>query len=113
MAIILAIMVAATMGMAMTATVFAADHAVSTTSTTHTYQIYQIFTGTYDSTSGQLQNLKYGANAATGTTGNSVSATDMAALATIEGKTYASDQLKINDLLPFVDLTGTPVAEIG
>lgn len=113
MAIILAIMVAATMGMAMTATVFAADHAVSTTSTTHTYQIYQIFTGTYDSTTTQLQNLKYGANAKTGTAGNSVSATDMAALATIEGKTYASDQLKINDLLPFVDLTGTPVAEIG
>ena len=91
----------------------AANHTVSTDSTTHTYQIYQIFTGQYDSTSKQLQDLKYGQNAKTGTAPNSVTATDMAALATIAGKTYANDQERIADLSPYVDLNTTPIAEIG
>ena len=108
-----AMLIAMVMMLGMTANVFAANHTVSTDSTKHTYQIYQIFTGTYDSESGQLQDLKYGTNAKTGTPGESVSATDMAALAEIEGKTYANDQAKITDLLPYVDLEGTPVAEIG
>ena len=93
--------------------VFAEEHTVSTDSDSHTYQIYQIFTGTYDAASGQLQDLKYGTNAKTGTAGESVSAADMAALAGIEANSYANDQERIADLLPFVDLTGDPVAEIG
>ena len=93
--------------------VFAEEHTVSTDSDSHTYQIYQIFTGTYDAASGQLQDLKYGTNAKTGTADESVSAADMAALAAIEDKLYANDQERIADLLPFVDLTGDPVAEIG
>jgi fimbrial isopeptide formation D2 family protein/LPXTG-motif cell wall-anchored protein len=89
---------------------FAAEHTVSTESTTHTYQIYQVFTGTVSE--GQLTNLKYGANAV-GTPGEAVSQTDMTTLATIEGKTYADDQAKITDLLPFVNLDSTAIAEIG
>ena len=85
-------------------------HAVSTDSTTHTYQIYQIFTGT--KSGGQLINLKYGVNAK-GTTGGAVSQADMTTLATIEKTQYANDQAKITALLPFADITGNPIAEIG
>ncbi|MBR5932298.1 MAG: isopeptide-forming domain-containing fimbrial protein [Lachnospiraceae bacterium] len=109
----MALMIAVVMCISMSIAVFAADHEVSTTSTTHTYQIYQIFTGTYDSASGQLQNLKYGHNAKTGTEGNSVSATDMAALDAIAKAEYKNDQERITALSPYVDLTSTPIAEIG
>lgn len=107
---VITLLLAAMMVLAMSSVAFAADHTVSTTSDTHTYQIYQVFTGTVSGD--QLVNLKYGTNAKTGTPGNSVSASDMAALATIEGKTYANDQEKIADLSAFVNLTN-PVAEIG
>jgi len=110
---VLALIIALTMVFAMGVTVFAADHTVSTNSTTHTYQIYQIFTGTYDATSEQLQNLKYGQNAKTGTAGESVSATDMEALDAIAKATYNNDQERITALSPYVNLTTTPIAEIG
>ena len=109
----MALALAMVMVLAMSMTAFAANHAVSTTSTTHTYQIYQIFTGTYDATSEQLQNLKYGQNAKTGTEGESVSATDMAALDAIAKATYNNDQERITALSPYVDLTTAPIAEIG
>lgn len=103
------------MFMAMSAAVFAVDHTVSTTSTTHTYEVYQIFTGT--KSGDQLVNLKYGANAKTGTSGASVSKADMESLAAIEAKEkageYANDQARIADLSPFVDLATTPVATLG
>jgi len=92
------------------ATTTPATHRVSTSSTTHTYEIYQVFTGT--NKDGQLTNLKYGQNA-TGTNGESVSATDMAALATIAGTTYATDQAKITALTPYVNLNSEPIATIG
>ena len=85
-------------------------HTVSTSSTTHTYEIYQIFTGTKSGE--QLINLKYGTNAATGTAGESVSDTDMAALDDISNKNYANDQEKISDLKIYVTLTN-PVATLG
>ena len=88
----------------------ATTHTVSTTSSTHTYEIYQIFTGT--KSGDQLTDLKYGENAV-GNTGDAVSQTDMTELARIEEATYADDQAKITDLLPFVNLEGTPIAEIG
>ena len=112
----MALLMAVVMTLAMCTTAFAADpvtHNVSTTSTTHTYQIYQVFTGSYDAASGQLQNLKYGQNAKTGTAGESVSATDMAALDAIANTEYANDQAKITALSPYVDLTTAPIAEIG
>ena len=110
----MALILAMTMVLAMSLTAFAAEpqvttHTVSTTSTTHTYEVYQIFTGT--KSGDQLINLKYGQNAV-GTPGDAVSQADMTKLAEIEGKTYANDQAKITDLLPFVTLSN-PIAEIG
>ena len=111
LAILVAVMILAA---SMSALAAEGDPKISTDSTTHTYQIYQIFTG--EKSGDQLVNLKYGQNAATGTTGDSVSATDMAALAAIVEKEsngqYADDQARIADLSGFVTLSN-PVAEIG
>ena len=101
------------MVLAMSVSVFAAgNHTVTAPSdrANHTYQIYQVFTG--DADGNALTNLKYGLNAV-GETGKVVSQADMEKLKTIEGKTYADDQAKIADLTQFVNLTGTPIAEIG
>ena len=100
------------MVLAMSATVFAANHTVTapTDRDNHTYQIYQVFTGTADGSS--LTNLKYGQNAV-GTTGKAVSQSDMEKLKEIEAKTNQTDQQKIADMSQFVDLESTPIAEIG
>ena len=113
MASLLVAVLALALGSAVALAADPVTHKVSTTSTTHTYQIYQIFTGDYDATSHQLKNLKYGKNAATGDEGDAVSQADMTALAAIAEKTYANDQAKITDLKPFVNLTTTPIAQIG
>ena len=110
---VFALVLAFAMVLAMSATVFAAEGDVTVNmpegKDNHTYEIYQIFTGTVDGTA--LQNLKYGVNAV-GNTGSAVSQQDMTALKTIEAKTYADDQAKIEDLAGFVDLTGDPIATL-
>ena len=109
----IALAVAMVMVLSMGITVFAANHAISTTSTTHTYEIYQIFTGTVDGD--QLTSLKYGQNTKDRTVGAAVSQEDIETLNEIEdaGDTQALDQTDIAAIIPFVDITGTPIAEVG
>ena len=112
---LVALMLALTLAMAMGMTALADDgqtqaaattHNITNGSTTHSYEIYQIFTGTYDSTSKQLKNLKYGANAV-GTTGNAVSAADLKKLSEYSdaGSTQALDQADIAFISQFVTLS--------
>ena len=100
------------MVLAMSATVFAADHTISapTNRENHTYEIYQVFTGTVSD--GQLTNLKYGENAV-GTEGDAVSQTDMAALAALGDMATSTDQEKIAALSEYVNLDSTPIATVG
>ena len=101
------------MVLAMSVSVFAAgNHTVTAPSdrSNHTYQIYQVFTGDADGNS--LTNLKYGRNAV-GTEGAVVSQADMEKLKTIEAKQNQTDQQKIADMSQFVNLSSTPIAEIG
>lgn len=88
-------------------------HKITNNSTNHTYEVYQIFTGKYDATTKQLQNLKYGQNAV-GTTGSAVTAADLKKLAdyTDAGTTQAQDQKDIAFISQFVNLTGDPIATI-
>lgn len=110
---IMALVVAMVMVLSMSMAVFAADHAISTTSETHTYEIYQIFTGTVSD--GQLTSLKYGQNTKDRTVGDAVSQADIATLKGITdaGDTDALDQTDITNIIPFVDITGSPIAEVG
>ena len=89
-----------------------ATHKITNSSTNHTYEVYQIFTGKYDATTGQLQNLKYGQNAVE-TTGDAVSAADLKKLAdyTDAGTTQALDQTDITFISQFVNLLN-PIATI-
>lgn len=110
---IMALAIAMVMVLSMSISVFAANHDISTTSTTHTYEIYQIFTGTV--VDGQLTSLKYGKNTKDRTVDAAVSQADIATLKGIAdaGDTDALDQTDIANIIPFVDITGSPFAEVG
>ena len=74
----------------------------------HTYQVYQIFTGKVDRTA--MTNLKYGENTKTAANkGKAVTPEDLKTLAGIESE---NDQEKLAAILPFADLTTTPVATL-
>lgn len=109
----MALAIAMVMVLSMSISVFAANHDISTTSTTHTYEIYQIFTGTV--VDGQLTSLKYGKNTKDRTVDAAVSQADIATLKGIAdaGDTDALDQTDIANIIPFVDITGSPFAEVG
>ena len=76
----------------------------------HQYEIYQIYIGDVDSDNAQgLLNIKYGANHATGTAGDSVAQSEVEALVDIVANARGTNDLA--DLLAtggYVDLTGTP-----
>ncbi len=104
---VMALVIAVMMMAAMAVTAFAEDYTITITAPTgHTYEVYQIFTGVPKD--GQLTSLKYGKNARTGTEGDAVSQTDMAALKTISDKEakgeYVDDQARIAALTPYVKL---------
>ncbi len=108
---VFALLLIAVMVLSSFSAVFAADATISTDSDTHTYDIYQIFTG--DPVTGEakkLENLKYGQNAV-GTTGNAVSQADIEALNALVDQ--SNDQLDIDNIAEFVDITGTPYKTIG
>lgn len=75
----------------------------------HTYEIFQVFTGTVDADGKTLTELKYGSAAKTGTTGQYLSKTDLAALKAIEKRGLTDEQEIIDAYLPYVDFTKTPV----
>ena len=109
----MALAIAMVMVLSMSISVFAANHEISTTNTKHTYEIYQIFTGTVDN--GKLTSLKYGQNTKGRTIGDPVSQGDVETLNGIAdaGNTAALDQADIAAIIPFVDITGNPIAEVG
>ena len=115
---ILALVIATAMVLTMMSmTAFAADSTTYTITITapagHTYEVFQVFTGTPAGSGDQLNSLKYGKNAKTGTEGQAVSQDDMTALQAIaEGKPYANDQAAIAVLEPFVDFTSAPIKVI-
>ena len=116
---ILALVIATAMVLTMMSmTAFAADSTTYKITITapagHTYEVFQVFTGTPAGSGDQLNSLKYGKNAKTGTEGQAVSQADMTSLQTIaEGKPYANDQAAIAVLEPFVDFNSTPIKEIS
>ena len=110
---LMAVMFALTLTLGVGTRVYAEDetttHTITNGSTTHSYEIYQIFTGKYDSATGQLQGLKYGENAV-GTTGSAVSAADLKKLSEYNdaGDTQALDQKDIAFISQFVNLNSNP-----
>lgn len=81
----------------------------------HSYAIYQIFTGAYSSSgtegeSGKLSDIRYGKNAASGTTGEAVPEDVLNSLTALDGKT---DREKLEGILPLVKLDGEAFATLG
>ena len=112
---IVSLLLTAVMVLAMCIPVMADDAATVATTYTitapdngHTYEIYQIFTGDYDPTAKNLSNIKWGING-TGTTGEAVDTTVLAALTAVNSK---SNTEKLETIIGYVSLKN-PVATIG
>jgi fimbrial isopeptide formation D2 family protein/LPXTG-motif cell wall-anchored protein len=106
------VMMAVATSACLSLTAFAADEEKTTATNatvTHTYELYQIFTGTYDSTTASLSNMKWGQNASVPTgskVGDAVPATDSETV--VDAAKLTSDTAKLEVIKKYADLTSDP-----
>lgn len=104
------VLLAMVMVLAMGITAFATDLGEETTptQTERKYEIYQIFTGTYDSNSKKLSDIKWGQNG-TGTVGEKVAADVLKTLTDAAG----TDAEKLEVIEQYANLTGAPFKPVS